>query len=147
MIIHLIGQPGAGKTTLAQGLKKEIVARPIIIDGDDLRDIFKNKDYSEEGRRRNLTTAYNIARFLDAKGFTPILAMVSPFADLREELKSSAQVYEFFLTTTQTRGREDFFVKEYQRPTDNYIMIDTDFPIDECIDTIINHITPRHVRA
>ena len=60
MIIHLIGQPGSGKSTLANELKHE-VEHPVIIDGDDLREIFKNKDYSEEGRRRNLTNAYNIA--------------------------------------------------------------------------------------
>jgi len=146
MIIHLIGQPGAGKTTIATALKKESISRAIIIDGDDLREIFKNKDYSEEGRRRNLTNAYNIAKFLDAKGFTAILAMVSPFEDLREELKASAQVHEFFLTTTQTRGREDFFVKEYQRPQNDYVMVDTDFPIDACVDIIINRITTKSAK-
>lgn len=139
MIIHLIGQPGAGKTTISSQLKN-YYPNPITIDGDDLREIFKNKDYSEEGRRRNLTTAYNIARFLSAKGFTPILSMVSPYQDLREELKGADQVFEIFLHTSQIRGRESFFVKDYQKPETNYLEVDTSQPLEECTTKILNYI-------
>ena len=139
MIIHLIGQPGSGKSTLANELKHE-VEHPVIIDGDDLREIFKNKDYSEEGRRRNLTNAYNIARFLDAKGFTPILAMVSPYEDLREELKANSEVKEIYLSTTQIRGREGFFVPNYAAPQKEYLHVNTDLSLDECVTQIKQHI-------
>jgi adenylylsulfate kinase len=139
MIIHLIGQPGSGKSTLANELKHE-VEHPVIIDGDDLREIFKNKDYSEEGRRRNLTNAYNIARFLDAKGFTPILAMVSPYEDLREELKANTEVKEIYLSTTQIRGREGFFVPNYAAPQKEYLHVNTDLSLDECVTQIKQHI-------
>ena len=139
MIIHLIGQPGSGKSTLANELKHE-VEHPVIIDGDDLREIFKNKDYSEEGRRRNLTNAYNIARFLDAKGFTPILAMVSPYEDLREELKANSEVKEIYLSTTQIRGREGFFVPNYAAPQKEYLQVNTDLSLDECVTQIKQHI-------
>jgi adenylylsulfate kinase len=51
MIYWFTGQPGAGKTTLAKKLVEYLnVGNTIHIDGDDLRDIFKNKDYSENGR-------------------------------------------------------------------------------------------------
>ena len=139
MIIHLIGQPGSGKSTLANELKHE-VEHPVIIDGDDLREIFKNKDYSEEGRRRNLTNAYNIARFLEATGFTPILAMVSPYEDLREELKANAEVKEIYLSTTQIRGREGFFVPNYAAPQKEYLQVNTDLSLDECVTQIKQHI-------
>lgn len=140
MIIHLIGQPGSGKTTIARELEK-LIHNSIRIDGDELREIFKNKDYSEEGRRRNLTNAYNIARFLSAKNHVVILAMVSPYEDLREELKSSARVFEIFLNTNQIRGREDFFVKDYAVPQHDYLAVNTDFKLDECIQKIVDYLT------
>ena len=72
MIIWLTGQPGSGKTTLANSiidsLKKEQSDIKIInLDGDDLRSINKNKDYSKEGRIKNISTAISIIRFLANK--------------------------------------------------------------------------------
>lgn len=142
MIIHLVGQPGSGKTTIARELEKSLY-NSIRIDGDELREIFKNKDYSEEGRRRNLTNAYNIARFLSAKGHVALLAMVSPYEDLREELKSSAKVFEIYLSTSQIRGREDFFVKDYSVPKANYLAVNTDLPLEDCVLQIINYLSGR----
>lgn len=152
MIIHFIGQPGCGKTTVATQLVKFLestkltgISNPILIDGDDVREIFRNKDYSGAGRRRNLENAYNIARFLDAKGFTPVIAMVSPFLDLREDLKKNAEVKEFYLKTTQTRGREDFFVEGYEAPVNDFIEIDTDQSIDECISKIFDSVLSKTI--
>ena len=53
MIYWFTGQPGAGKTVLATALKQEM-DNTFHIDGDDLRAIFDNKDYSETGRRKNI---------------------------------------------------------------------------------------------
>jgi adenylylsulfate kinase len=77
MIINLIGQPGAGKTSISQKLNL-FVPIQMNIDGDEVRDIFQNKDYSENGRRKNIQNAYNIALFLDKKGYNPIISLVSP---------------------------------------------------------------------
>ena len=56
-IIWLTGQPGSGKTTLANSLRDTIFKKLpnvdlMIIDGDDLRNITINKDYSRKGRER-----------------------------------------------------------------------------------------------
>jgi adenylylsulfate kinase len=139
VIIHLIGQPGSGKSTISKKLFK-VIPNAMLLDGDELREIFKNQDYSQEGRRRNLTNAYNIARFLETKGFVPIIAMVSPYLDLREELKSQSDVIEIFLHTSQVRGREKFFVQDYEKPTENYLSIDTSEDINECLRLIKIHL-------
>lgn len=136
MIINITGQAGSGKTTIARELEK-IVKKPIVIDGDELREIFTNKDYSEDGRRKNITNAYNIARFLEAKGFIPIIALISPYQDLREELKSNSTVSEIYLTTSQVRGREHFFAEGYAPPQEDFLHINTDLPLDECIQQIL----------
>jgi adenylylsulfate kinase len=138
MIINLTGQAGAGKTTIAKELKK-ILHNSIIIDGDELREIFINKDYSEEGRRKNITNAYNIARFLEAKGFTPIIALISPYEDLREELKSITGVKEIYIHTTQIRGRENYFAQNYSSPKSNFLDLSTDGDLSSCIEKIIKY--------
>jgi adenylylsulfate kinase len=126
MIYYLIGQPHAGKTTLSKLLKQHLYPQNIIqIDGDEIRDIFQNKDYSEQGRRKNIQRAQDIAKFLNAKGFDVIMSLVSPYKDLRDELKSTSNVTEVYIHTTEVRGREGFHVENYEKPTENYIDIDT----------------------
>ena len=124
MIINLTGQAGAGKTTIAQELLK-IIPNSINIDGDNLRDILKNTDYSENGRRENIKNAYNIARFLENQGFIPVISLISPFKDLRDNLKQTTKVLECYIHTTEVRGREKFFAKNYQAPTEDFLSIDT----------------------
>jgi adenylylsulfate kinase len=132
MIYNFIGQPHSGKTTLAKHLRTAIelhnnLKKVYMIDGDKLRDLFQNKDYSEVGRRKNIERAYSIARYLDS--ISPfndvIIAVVSPFLDLREELKQSTDVIEIFVHTSNIRGREKFHVADFENPITNYIDIDT----------------------
>lgn len=139
MIINLTGQAGAGKSTIARELYK-ILHNSIIIDGDELREIFVNKDYSEDGRRKNITNAYNIARFLEAKGFTPIVALISPYEDLREDLKSTANVKEIYIHTTQIRGRENYFAQNYSSPKSNFLDLSTDLDLHKCIEKITEYL-------
>lgn len=125
MIISLTGQPGAGKTTLALELIQNITTPSIHIDGDDLRDIFQNKDYSEAGRRKNIERAQDIARFLDKKGFTVLMSLVSPYKDQRDEFKKASNTIEVYVHTTEIRGKESFHVANYEPPTETFIDINT----------------------
>jgi adenylylsulfate kinase len=124
MIINLTGQSGSGKTTIAKGLLN-LIPKSINIDGDELRDIFKNKDYSEKGRRNNIINAYNIAMFLEYKGFNPIISLISPYKDLRNDLKVKTNVIEFYIHTTEIRGKEKFFAENYEPPNENFFDVDT----------------------
>ena len=131
MIIWLTGQPGSGKTTLANSiidtLKSENLNLKIInLDGDDLRAINKNKDYSKEGRIKNISTAISIVRFLANKNYLCVISLVAPYKFLRDELKEEFSFLEVYLYTSEIRGREDFFAKDYEIPTDiNTLSIDT----------------------
>lgn len=138
MIINLTGQAGAGKTTLAKQLCK-IIPNSINIDGDELRELFVNKDYSETGRRNNINNAYNIAIFLEHKGFVPIISLISPYKDLREGLKHKTKVLECHIFTESIRCRENYHVADYQKPEDNYVPVDTTHDTaEEIAETIIN---------
>ena len=145
MIIWLTGQPGSGKTTLANRLIKEIKStsnniKIINIDGDDLRNISKNQDYSKEGRIKNISTAISIMRFLANKEYLCIVSIVAPYKFLRDELKNEFPFLEVYLHTKEVRGRENFFAKDYEIPTDpKHLSIDTGkLTIKESADEILN---------
>ena len=146
MVIWFTGQPGSGKTTLANkfiddkliGFMKIQPVRIVHIDGDDLREVVDNKDYSEKGRRENINLAMNLARFMDNKGFIVIVSLVSPYRDQREELKMERNIAEFYLHTTEIRGKEDYFAEGYEPPLHNFTDIDTNKPIEECVDEILD---------
>ena len=118
MIYWFTGQPGHGKTVLASALKQEL-NNTFHIDGDDLRAIFDNKDYSEAGRRKNIELAQQLSHFLHNKGCNVVVSLVSPYQDQREEFKTKLGdfIKEFYIHTTEIRGRENFHVENYQQPT------------------------------
>lgn len=143
MIYWFTGQPGSGKTTLVKHLINHFPEEKVIhIDGDDLRDIFFNKDYSEFGRRKNIERAQDISLFLDRKGYTVFVSLVSPYKDQRDEFKKTTDVIEIYVHTTENRGRESFHVVNYEPPTENFIDIDTtNVSIIDSVNKIINNKT------
>jgi len=101
------------------------------IDGDDLRNLFQNKDYSKEGREKNIRLGMSIAAYLINKGCIPIVSLVSPYIDLREDFKSKYNVIEVYLYTSEIRGREDYFVEDYEPPIKNFLDMDTTHKTEE----------------
>jgi len=104
MIIALFGQPHSGKSTIANQFPDHVN-----IDGDQLRKIFANKDYSREGRIKNLNRASDIAHYLNSIGKSVTLSLVYPYKEAREYLNSlTPDVRWVYLHYDGERGREGF---------------------------------------
>ena len=135
MIYWFTGQPGAGKTTLADMLKEELeknrnfVYKVFRIDGDDMRELFSNKDYSIKGRVDNVSTAQRIAHYLHNQEKDVIVSLVSPYIDQREDFKKllGENIKEIYVHTSDKRERDNFKSIAYTPPQSNYIEIDTTF--------------------
>jgi len=138
MIYLFTGQPGSGKTTMAKKLqmwlqtdKKNWRKSVFHIDGDQLRELFPNTDYSKEGRYKNIQKAFDIAKYLDNAGNDVVISLVSPYRELREKFKSECKVQEVYCHTKKIRGREDKFALDYEPPIEFYVDLDTSDSTDE----------------
>tara|TARA_S200002703_G_scaffold156237_1_gene161484 strand:- start:624 stop:1058 length:435 start_codon:yes stop_codon:yes gene_type:complete len=133
MIYWFTGQPGAGKTVLSRYLHSHLKMKPFLIDGDDLRELTTNKDYSINGRVNNVNIAQKIAHYLHNQSRDVIVALVSPYIDQREEFKSlmGDQIVEFYVHTTEKRQRDHFRAIAYTPPLSNFVDIDTTHDTEE----------------
>ena len=142
-IYWFTGQPGHGKTTMANALKNYIEnkykTKVFKIDGDELRYLNKNQNYTSEGRIENMLAAQRIAHFLSYKGHYVVVALVSPYRDIRDKFKEYANCKEIYVVTNEKRGREKNHSKDYEPPEKEYLYIDTADSIEDCLEKIINH--------
>jgi adenylylsulfate kinase-like enzyme len=157
MIEHLLmpkifwftGQAGAGKTELANMLKLRLIREQtivqqtyigkdiwsshipnkkfVIIDGDDIRELYKNTDYSVEGRKANVDFVQKMCLFLKKNNIVPIVCMVSPFAEQRRAFIQEENGIEIYVHCNEIRGRENYHIDYYEKPVnyDNAVEIDT----------------------
>ena len=146
MIYWFTGQPGSGKTVLANLLKEKYLPHAYRIDGDEMRELFKNKDYSMKGRIANIDAAQKIAHYLHNQGKDVIVSLVSPYLDQREEFKDIMewQLQEIFVhynIAETRRGREEYHVVDFQQPIFDYLDVDTTFETpEESLIKILNYV-------
>lgn len=134
MIYWFTGQPAHGKTVLADMLQKHIDnsyrtfwKKSFRIDGDDMRELFSNKDYTINGRVVNVGTAQKIAHYLHNQGQDVIVSLVAPYIDQREDFKTimGDDIKEIYVHTSEPRERDHFKAIAYVPPQENFIDIDT----------------------
>ena len=136
MIFWFTGQPGSGKTTLGKALIEKL-DDVFHIDGDDLRGLSANVDYSEQGRISNIRTAQSIAMYLDNKGKNVVVSVIAPYKWLREEFKERHKVNELYLHTTEIRCREAYFAEGYEPTSEIFLDIDTtNISVEDCLGKI-----------
>ena len=134
MIYWFTGQPGHGKTVLASLLKDHLELfegkQVIHIDGDDVREVLNNKDYSLQGRIQNIT----------------FVSLVAPYREVRDNFKEKMKgdLVEIYVHTTEQRERDHYHSDEYQQPLFDFIDCDTTgVEPTKSLDYILGHINNK----
>jgi adenylyl-sulfate kinase len=108
--VWLTGLSGAGKTTIANLLEKQLFAagkHTYILDGDQLRHgLNKDLQYSESDRIENIRRVAEVARLFVDAGLIVIVALISPFREQREAARSRFDRGEFFEVFVDTPLKE-----------------------------------------
>jgi len=157
MITIFFGQPNSGKTTLARKYAMEIeYDYPYNslekIDGDSIRDMFKNKDFSKEGRIKNINRISDIAFYLHTTLMDDVvISAVYPYAECRDYLNFlnnnsplSEPIMWVYLVHTDERERDKYAVTDFDTIEDNHqiknlIKINTtEHGIEECIQKVLS---------
>ncbi|RCJ15915.1 adenylyl-sulfate kinase [Nostoc sp. ATCC 43529] len=93
LILWLTGLSGAGKSTLAKRLEEEIKKRDCLVevlDGDVVRtNLSKGLTFSKEDREINIRRIGFVANLLSRNGIVVIVAAISPYRGIREELRQT----------------------------------------------------------
>jgi adenylylsulfate kinase len=94
-VLWFTGLSGAGKTTLTEALVPQFKARGLkveVLDGDEVRtNLSKGLGFSKEDRDTNIRRIGYVARLLARNGVAAITAAISPYAEIRDEVRAAVE--------------------------------------------------------
>lgn len=93
-VLWFTGLSGAGKSTLSEKLVVEFKERGFrveLLDGDEVRtNLSKGLGFSKEDRDTNIRRIGYVARLLARNGVIAITAAISPYREIRDEVRQAA---------------------------------------------------------
>lgn len=84
MIQWVYGASGSGKTTLA---RKLLDAKTVHLDGDDMRRVWTDLQFTDDDRMTNNLRIAHLARVLDRQGFNVVVSTICPTPEIREAVR------------------------------------------------------------
>ncbi len=91
-VVWFTGLSGAGKSTIASALQSELTRRgrhSELLDGDEVRThLSKGLSFSKQDRDTNIRRIGYVARLIARSGGVAITAAISPYRDVRDEVRS-----------------------------------------------------------
>ena len=125
--VFLTGMPKSGKTTLAIALYN-IIKNSVILDGDELRKNLNYKGFSKKDRDEWVRKIGNLAFNLSSQGISPIVALVSPYASVRKEIRKKFVDAGMGFLLVYVKGSDKFMWEGsvYEEPgiDEDHIVID-----------------------
>jgi bifunctional enzyme CysN/CysC len=170
-VVWFTGLSGAGKSTIAQALERDLFARGMntyVLDGDNIRHgLNSNLGFSPEDRVENIRRVSEVAKLMADSGVIAITAFISPYRMDRRRareiaLEGSAEFVEVFvdapLQVCEARDPKNLYKRArageirqftgidapYEPPDDAEIVVHTDRQtVDESVATILEQLLPR----
>lgn len=90
-VIFMTGLSGSGKSTIAESVKNELESKgikSIVLDGDQIRNVFKNNAFDYESRRQHNLSVANMASLFEKNGHVVIVSLISPYTEVRNECRA-----------------------------------------------------------
>lgn len=145
--LWLTGLSGAGKSTLASTIAAVLAARGLrveILDGDDVRTkLSEGLGYSKEDRDTNVRRIGFVARLLSRNGVVAITAAISPYRDIRAEVRAQheAPFIEVFvdcpLPVLIERDRKGLYARALRGEIAHFTGINDPYEPPEAADVIV----------
>ncbi|MEY2491377.1 MAG: bifunctional enzyme CysN/CysC [Verrucomicrobiota bacterium] len=170
-VVWLTGLSGAGKSTIAQALERELFQRamhPYVLDGDNIRHgLNSNLGFAPTDRVENIRRVSEVAKLMADAGNVVITAFISPYRLDRQRARSialegNAEFIEVFvdapLRVCEERDPKHLYKKArageireftgidapYEPPADPEIVVHTDRQsVEESVATILEQLLPR----
>ncbi len=100
-LFWVTGLSDAGKTTISKLLYEYLKSKQdniFWIDGDKIREVYQNKDYSEEGRVKLSYTNMRLCKMLTEQGIDVIISVIGMRDEYRDwNRKNIENYYEIYL--------------------------------------------------
>ena len=136
--IWLIGPSASGKSTIAKELYNKIqskVSKVIILDGDNIRDLFDNRYGYDATSRSKVTKRYiKLVKWLESFQISSIVSVISPFEKDRLECKENLIGYKQIYLKCSMKNRLLRDKKNLYKPALEGLkkdVIDVDIPFDQ----------------
>jgi adenylyl-sulfate kinase len=171
-VLWFTGLSGAGKSTLSKAVRP-VIAEDLpteILDGDEVRTyLSKGLTFSKEDRDTNIRRIGFVARLLARNGVAAIAAAISPYAELRAEVRRLAEgdgvpfieVYvEAPLATLTARDAKGLYRKAlagelahftgvsdpYEPPSAPDVVVHTDRePVEASLERVVSFLRARQL--
>lgn len=165
-VYWMTGLSGSGKSTIAVGLEKELLARgyqAVVLDGDNIRNgINKGLTFTLEDRKENIRRIAEIAKLFCQTGMITIASFISPTREIRKFAQSiigDEDFHEVFINTPleicEQRDVKGLYKKArageisnfsgidspYETPENPFLEIKTEHQsIEQSVDQVLNKI-------
>ena len=155
-LIWVTGLSGAGKTTISTLLYEYFKGKEdniVFIDGDVIRQVYQNTDYSEEGREKISYTNMRLCKMLTEQGIDVIIAVIGMRDAYRKwNNENIDNYYEIYLEVPMeiliARDSKGIYSKALRKEITNVYGIDMPYEEPKCPDIrIVNDSskTPEEV--
>jgi len=146
-VYWITGLSGAGKTTIGTMLYNHIKQKKnnvVFLDGDILREVYQNQDYSIESRKKLALQDGRLCQMLSNQGLDIVICVISMFDDVRKWNRDNLQSYKEIYLRVEIeelirRDQKGLYSRALKNEIDNVLGINLPFEEPKHSDLIIDN--------